>query len=126
MKHVLGIFAVLFLGLASFAQPPGGQTREVALEPPIPIIKVQAKYTEAARTAKIEGTAMVKMMVNNMGVPEDVSFVTWLQLNVPPDQDRGLRDKAVDAAKQWRFKAAMRNGRPAPMQIHIKINFRLQ
>lgn len=68
---------------------------------------------------------MVRMIVNNMGVPEDVTFMEWLRLNVPPDQDRGLREKAVEAARQWRFKAATKDGRPTSMAAHIKLNFRL-
>ncbi len=37
----------------------------------------------------------------------------------------GLDEKAVEAVKTWKFKPAMQDGRPVPVQIYVDINFSL-
>jgi TonB family protein len=37
----------------------------------------------------------------------------------------GLDEAAIKAVRSWRFKPAMKDGRPVTVQINIEINFRL-
>jgi protein TonB len=37
----------------------------------------------------------------------------------------GLSEKALDAASQYRFKPAMKNGQPVPVRIDVEVNFHL-
>ena len=37
----------------------------------------------------------------------------------------GLDEKAVEAARQWTFKPAMKGGNPVPSRVQITFNFRL-
>jgi TonB family protein len=37
----------------------------------------------------------------------------------------GLDEKAVEAARQWRFDPARKDGHPVPVEVDMEINFRL-
>ncbi len=37
----------------------------------------------------------------------------------------GLDEKAVEAVKTWKFRPAMQDGRPVPVQIYVDIKFKL-
>jgi TonB family protein len=37
----------------------------------------------------------------------------------------GLDDKAIEAARKYRFKPAMKDGQPVPYRITLEMNFRL-
>jgi TonB family protein len=37
----------------------------------------------------------------------------------------GLDEKALEAARKWKFKPAMLNGKPVPVRVNIEIRFML-
>jgi protein TonB len=37
----------------------------------------------------------------------------------------GLDEKAVEAVRQYRFKPAMKDGRPVPVEIYVEVNFQI-
>ena len=37
----------------------------------------------------------------------------------------GLDEKAVEAVKQYRFKPAMKNGRPVTVEMYVVVNFQI-
>jgi protein TonB len=37
----------------------------------------------------------------------------------------GLDEKAIEAVRQYRFRPAMKNGVPVPVEIKVEVNFRL-
>lgn len=84
---------------------------------PVPIHKAEPEYTEAARNAKIEGAVLIKFVVDENGVPTEPKVVRSL--------DKGLDENAIEALKQWRFKPALKGGKPVPTSANIEINFRL-
>ena len=84
---------------------------------PIPVHRVDPKYTDEARKAKIEGAVLLKCVVNEDGIPTTPEVVRSL--------DKGLDAKAIEALMQWRFKPALKYGKPVPISINVEINFRL-
>ena len=57
------------------------------------------------------------MIVTPEGLPKDIKVTQKLQY--------GLTEKAIEAARKWRFKPATLNGHPVAVQINIQMNFRL-
>jgi TonB family protein len=37
----------------------------------------------------------------------------------------GLDEKALEAVRQYKFKPAVFNGKPVPVEINIEVNFRI-
>jgi TonB family protein len=84
---------------------------------PVLIYQVPPEYTPEAKQAKIEGTVLVNLVVNEVGAPEDVHVLRGL--------GNGLDDKAVEAVKQYKFKPAMEDGTPVPVTLNIEVNFKI-
>lgn len=85
--------------------------------PPVPIKMPDPKYTEEARQAKYQGTVLLWMIVTPDGRPKDIKVTHPI--------GHGLTEKAIEAARKWRFKPATLNGHPVAVQINIQMNFRL-
>ena len=94
----------------SFALDPGVHAPR-ALSAPDPV------YSETARKAKISGTVVVALAINEKGGVDAVKVVRHLE--------PGLDQNAVDAGKQWRFTPATKNGKPVAVQIDVEMTFRL-
>jgi len=107
----LGVTAALSVAVA---QAPAERAET---EPPQVRYKVEPKYTEAAREAKITGNVRLTLVVNESGVPEKVEVAEGL--------DAGLDQRAVDAVSQWRFQPARRGGKAVPFAATIEVHFRL-
>jgi TonB family protein len=84
---------------------------------PVPLNAPTAHYTDAAKRAKIMGDCLVRIVVDAYGNPKNPVVVKGL--------DPGLDQEAIKSVMQYRFKPAMRNGQPVPVQITIAINFKL-
>ncbi len=90
---------------------------EEGLTPPRLVYKVEPKYTEEARAAKIQGTVTVQVIVNEDGIAEDMKIIRSL--------DDGLDQMAKDAIQQWRFDPGKKDGEPVPVLANIEVNFKL-
>jgi TonB family protein len=75
------------------------------------------EFSEEAKRAKYQGICIVSLIVDAQGNPQRVQVVRHLGM--------GLDQKAVDAVKQYRFKPAMRHGKPVAVEVNIEVNFRL-
>ena len=84
---------------------------------PVPTHTAQPEYTDDARNSKIEGAVLIKFVVDENGVPTEPKVVRSL--------DKGLDEKAIEALMQWRFKPAIKDGKPVSVTASIEINFRL-
>jgi TonB family protein len=69
--------------------------------------------------AKIQGIVQVEAVVMPDGTVGDVRVLHSL------DRNLGLDRQALEAARQWRFQPAMRNGKPVPIIVIIQLEFRL-
>ena len=84
---------------------------------PLPLHRVRPEYTKEARVARLEGSTFLSVVISSDGIPEDIKIVRSL--------DRGLDQKAVEAARKWRFQPALKSGKPVAMRANIEMNFRL-
>ena len=71
---------------------------------PEPISKTEIGYTQQARQDNVEGRLVLRVTVDENGAVTSVTVVS----SVEPSLDAA----AIEAVKQWRFKPAMRCGRP--------------
>ena len=81
------------------------------------IYKVEPKYTEKARAAKIEGAVSLSVVVTAQGVADNITVKRGL--------DPGLDDNAIAAVSKWRFAPGTKGGQPVAVQATIEVNFRL-
>ncbi len=79
--------------------------------------KVEPEYTEAAKSAKVQGATVLRVVVGTDGKPHDVQVVKSL--------DPGLDQKARQAVEQWRFAPGRRKGKAVRVAAQIEVNFRL-
>jgi TonB family protein len=84
---------------------------------PVLISKIEPEYSEEARKAKYSGTVLLSVVIDANGNPRDIHIVRALGL--------GLDEKAIEAVSKWRFRPAMKGGRPVAVQAQVEVNFRL-
>jgi len=92
-------------------------TEEPTLTPPTLTHRVSPVYPEAAKEQLRTGRIIMKTVIDAGGVPRAIRV-----LSVPPGCE-DLASAAVETLQQWRYQPATLNGRPAPMYLHVTINF---
>jgi protein TonB len=75
------------------------------------------EYTEAARSARLEGVVIVEAIIDKQGRVTSTKVIK--------DQPMGLGAAAERAIKSWRFKPATLNGRPVEVYYNLTVNFRI-
>jgi protein TonB len=84
---------------------------------PMVLSKTEPEYSEEARKAKYQGTVVLMIIVDEKGLPQNIRVVRPLGL--------GLDEKAIEAVQKWRFRPAMKDGRPVKVEATVEVNFRL-
>ena len=84
---------------------------------PVILSKVEPRYSEAARQAKIQGSARIALQVSTDGRVTHMVVVQPLGF--------GLDEKAMEGLKRWRFTPGMKDGKPVTVEATIEVNFRL-
>jgi len=96
---------------------------------PIPISRVSPEYTQEAREAGIVGRVLLSAVVNAEGVPAEVRAVRFIlkekRSGREVGMDFGLKERALEALKKWRFKPGMKDGKPVAVQINAEMNLAL-
>jgi protein TonB len=87
---------------------------------PVVIQQVKPQYTADAMRAKIQGSVWLECVVLPDGSVGDVRVTRSL------DRQFGLDQEAIAAARQWRFKPGLANGRPVPVAVSIELTFTLR
>jgi TonB family protein len=85
-------------------------------------------YAEAARQAKLQGTTVLLIIVTPSGLPAAISVQRSLGSGLPENlrpAGRELDLRAVEAVSQWTFDPARFAGKPVPVAINVKVDFRL-
>ncbi len=81
------------------------------------IYQVDPEFSEEARKAKYQGTCTLMLVVDANGRPTNIRVANSLGM--------GLDEKAIEAAKKWRFEPAMKNGHPVAVEIALEVDFHL-
>jgi len=84
---------------------------------PVVLLKVEARYPDIALRAGLECTVFVKAWLNREGVVKKAVVLK--------SDAEIFNTSALDAAMQWKFKAAMLHGQPVGAWISIPFRFRL-
>jgi protein TonB len=91
---------------------------KAGMTPPEVIVRVQPRYTEAARKAGVQGTVIVEAIIDEQGRVTNLRVMKSLPM--------GLDQAATDAVRQWRFKPALLNTRPVKIFWTLTVYFQLQ
>jgi TonB family protein len=126
-KQILKLIIVFFLADAfgqvnTSAGTQVGQTGGVEkvggpVSAPGSVYAPAPEYSPEARKAKYEGTCVLWLIVDTDGHPHNI--------RVAHAVGYGLDEKAIEAVKRWKFKPAMKDGRPVAVQINVEVRFRL-
>ena len=84
---------------------------------PVAIVTPEAEFSDEARRAKYQGACLIAIIVDSHGNPQNPHVVRSLGM--------GLDEKALDAVRRYRFKPALKDGKPVPVTITVEVNFRL-
>jgi periplasmic protein TonB len=84
---------------------------------PVPLFTPEAEFSDEARRQKYQGVCMISLVVDAHGNPQNPRVVHPLGM--------GLDERALQAVQLYRFKPALKDGRPVPVTITIAVNFRL-
>jgi periplasmic protein TonB len=95
----------------------GGGLRRIGggVSSPVVIYQVEPEFSEEARKAKFMGVVLVNLIVDAKGNPQNVHVLRGVGM--------GLDEKAVEAVRQYRFKPAMAEGKPVPVELNVEVNF---
>ena len=112
----LGIPEAPTTGVAGTGAGPMQVGGDVA--PPIKVFAPSPPYTEEARQGRIQGVVILEAIIDAMGNVSQVKVLKGLPM--------GLSETAVEAASNWRFEPATKNGIPVPVFFNLTIRFSLQ
>jgi TonB family protein len=77
----------------------------------------KAKYTEIARTNRVQGTVVLQAVFGSNGEMQNIRVIRGL-----PD---GLTRKAIEATRKIKFDPATRNGKPVSVRGALEFSFNL-
>ncbi|MEM7352366.1 MAG: TonB family protein [Acidobacteriota bacterium] len=78
----------------------------------------QPQYTEVARRARIQGTVIMRAVIDPHGNVTELELLKGLPM--------GLSDASIETAKQWKFKPATLRGKPISVYWTLTVHFKLQ
>ncbi len=85
---------------------------------PVPIFNPLPPYTEEARSAGLEGTVVISLVVGADGSPKNLRARKSLGM--------GLDESAIQTVSTWRFQPSLLNGKPVEISTTVEVDFRLQ
>lgn len=77
----------------------------------------EPEYSQEARTAKVAGNVLVYLQVDTDGHPANLRVLRGIGY--------GLDEKAVEAVTLYKFKPAMLQGKPVPVEMNVEVNFQI-
>jgi TonB family protein len=81
------------------------------------ISRVEPEFSEEARKNKWQGIVILRVVIGVDGKTHEISVQRSLGM--------GLDEKAIEAARQWRFEPGQKDGKAVPVEVSMEINFRL-
>lgn len=87
------------------------------LKAPVLVSKVEPEYTQEARIAKYQGSALLSIEIGVDGSVRNIRVIRALGF--------GLDKKAIEAVTRWGFKPSTKNEQPVAVSAQVEVNFRL-
>lgn len=91
---------------------PGGE-----ISAPVPLFTPEAEFSDEARRQKFQGVCMISVIIDPHGNPRNPRVIQHLGM--------GLDEKALDAVNRYRFKPALRHGKPVAVRMTVAVDFHL-
>lgn len=109
-------------GSGSSAAQLGAEVYKVGGDVSAPVLtsSVEPKMSEEARHAHVRGSVVVKINLDKNGNPTHVHVIRGIG---PNGVGMGLDESAVEAVRQYKFKPAMKNGKPVMVELNIEVRF---
>jgi TonB family protein len=88
--------------------------------------QVVAVWTKIARQQKLSGVTVVSIVVDTQGNPTNAHISKSMADSVDQKHREAalsLDQTAIDAVKQYRFKPAMKDGKPVAVYLNVEVNF---
>jgi protein TonB len=92
------------------AAPAIAPTEVAAVQTPPP------DYPVELACGGVGGQSVLKVVVGPQGTPTDVALLT-------SSGNSQLDESAIRRVREWKFKAATRNGQPVPTTIQVPVSF---
>ena len=92
------------------------------------VFAVDPEFSDEGRRRRVQGTVTLSLVVDEQGKPQDVRVSKSLAESVAPKYRaaaRSMDEKAVEAARQYRFKPGLRNGKPVAVATDMDVTFQL-
>ncbi len=108
-------------GASARASARGNASTSVAAASPVGAALLAhdtPRYPTAALRSGTEGTVMLRIAVDANGVPTDIGYAQR-------SGDRDLDRAALQAARDWRFRPARRDGRAVASTVNVPVRFTL-
>ena len=130
-RMVVILLSITAVPLWSQSAPVSGASSDSAQQAEIPVAsaplhvsekdmrhfvlkKASPVYSQSMLDLRIQGTVVLRVIVDKSGVPIKISIVS---------AHPALASAAIDAAKQWRYKPYLVNGNP--VEVETENTFRL-
>lgn len=84
---------------------------------PVLLSRKDPEYSDEARKAKLQGTVELGIDVNAAGQVTNIRVLRSLGL--------GLDERAIEAVRQWKFRAGTMDGKPVSTRAVVDVSFRL-
>ncbi len=118
LRYIFAISAVISVVYGQ-ADSSGGPIRiGPGVTAPKVIRKPEPTYSPEARSAGVQGSVLLRLVVDEQGIPTQISIIRPIGY--------GLDERAVEAIRQWRFEPGLKNGSPVKISANIEVNFRLR
>jgi len=82
--------------------------------------RVQPNYPPVARTKKVQGTVILSLLISDRGDVIDVKVLR------EAGGSAGLNEAAVAAAKKWKFRPAVKDGKRVKVWVSYPVSFKLE
>jgi hypothetical protein len=96
-------------------------TRELiakGITPPELLNKVEAEFSDEARSKHINGACFISLIVDAMGNPQNLRIIHCT--------DSSFEESSLDAVAKYRFRpATTQEGKPVPVKLSVEINYHL-
>jgi protein TonB len=80
------------------------------------IYKVQPIYPSLARSARIQGSVLLRAIISRNGTIENLNVISGHPM---------LVGAAIDAVRQWRYRPYILNDEPVEVETQVTVNFSL-